>query len=69
MGNRSFICVEKDNGKFLGIYCHWNGYLAYNGAILYKYYKERKNVETLISLGSLSSLGERIVFIKETEPS
>jgi hypothetical protein len=38
------------------IYCHWDGYVSYNGVILDKYYNTQEKVEALIALGSLSCL-------------
>lgn len=60
MSTRSYIMIETDDGKYKGIYCHSDGYLTYNGAILVDHYKERDKVEKLIELGNLSSLGEKI---------
>lgn len=64
MSTRSYICMEteatKDTGKVLGIYCHSDGYLTYNGAILIDHYNERDKVEALMNLGNLSSLGEKL---------
>ena len=34
MSTRSFICVEQDDGSYKGVYCHSDGYLTYNGAII-----------------------------------
>lgn len=52
--------METDDGKYKGIYCHSDGYLTYNGAILIDHYGVREKVEQLIALGNLSSLGEKI---------
>jgi hypothetical protein len=41
------------------IYCHWDGYLEHNGAILQEYYDSAKANE-LVSLGNLSSLKPNI---------
>ena len=60
MSTRSYICIEKENGDIQGVYCHSDGYLTYNGAMLIDHYNEREKVEKLISLGDLSILCENI---------
>lgn len=64
MSTRSYIVIEKkrESGEkfYVGVYCHSDGYPSYNGRILFENYKDRAKVEKLISLGDLSSLGERI---------
>ena len=56
MSTRSYILKENDNGTYTGVYCHNDGYLTYNGAMLIDHYKNRDKVEKLISLGNMSSL-------------
>ena len=58
MGTRSRIALEMEDGRYESVYCHWDGYLDYNGAILYHYYNTREKVKSLIALGSISSLGK-----------
>jgi len=60
MSTRSYICMEQPNGTIKGIYCHSDGYLTYNGAMLIDHYNEREKVEKLMDLGNLSCLCERI---------
>ena len=60
MATRSFIAMETADGKFVGVYCHWDGYLENNGQILNDHYGDPKKVAKLISLGDISSLGEKI---------
>jgi hypothetical protein len=47
------------------IYCHWDGYLSHNGAILQEHYDSAK-ANNLVALGDLSSLrpqlGEKHAF-------
>lgn len=57
MSTRSYICKELPNGKYKTIYCHSDGYIDYNGAILHEVYNTEKKVDKLLSLGNLSSLG------------
>jgi hypothetical protein len=42
------------------VYCHWDGYLEYNGKILKEHYKDFAKVNKLISLGDISSLGPEV---------
>lgn len=54
MGTRSRIGVmHGDNCK--SVYCHWDGYLQHNGAILQEHYDSAK-ANNLVALGDLSSL-------------
>ena len=57
MSTRSTIWIKNEDGTFTGIYCHFDGYLSHNGAILHRDYKDIKKIKELISLGSLSCLG------------
>lgn len=59
MGTRSAIGV-KENGVYKMVYCHWDGYVENNGAVLYYYYNNLNRVKELIELGALSSLGKEI---------
>jgi hypothetical protein len=45
--------------KIKSVYCHWDGYLEHNGAILQEHYNSVKANE-LVSLGDLSSLRPEI---------
>lgn len=60
MSTRSFICKEQSDGQFYGIYCHSDGYLTYNGAMLLDHYSDAKKVDELLSFGDLSLLNEKI---------
>ena len=59
MSTRSWICLEQDDG-YQCVYCHHDGYLEYNGAILFKHYQDYQKVVQLINLGGMSLLGENI---------
>ena len=54
------------------IYCHWDGYLAHNGAILQAHYDSSK-ANHLVALGDLSSLrrdiGEKHAFSQFEVPT
>jgi len=60
MGTRSTIALEFADGTVQQVYCHWDGYLAHNGKILFENYSNPFILRDLIDLGDLSSLGERI---------
>jgi hypothetical protein len=61
MGTRSMIAIENPHSKAVkSIYCHWDGYLAHNGAILNEHYSNSPKVNNLIALGDLSSLRPEI---------
>lgn len=62
MGTRSRIGVmHGDNCK--SVYCHWDGYLEYNGNLLQEQYNSSK-ANHLVALGDISSLRPN-VFIPE----
>ena len=49
-----------DGKSCKAVYLHWDGYVAWAGAVLYDDYNTREKAEALIALGSISSLSERI---------
>ena len=54
MGTRSRIGVMHGD-KVKSIYCHWDGYLSFNGRILQEHYDSAK-ANHLVALGDMSSL-------------
>lgn len=60
MATRSTISLEFADGTIGQVYCHWDGYLAHNGKILFENYSNPFILRDLIDLGSVSSLGEII---------
>jgi len=58
MGTHSRIGVMHGD-KVKSIYCHWDGYLAHNGAILQEHYDSAK-ANHLVAMGDMSSLGKVI---------
>ena len=58
MSTRSMIAVMHGN-LAKAVYCHWDGYVAHNGAILQEHYDSVK-ANKLISMGDLSSLRANI---------
>jgi hypothetical protein len=58
MGTRSRIAVM--HGEVCkSVYCHWDGYLEHNGAILQEHYDSAK-ANQLVAMGDLSSLRPEI---------
>lgn len=53
MSSRAYICIQKENNTYLGIYLHNDGYLSNAGSILFDYYQNEKKVNELINLGDL----------------
>ena len=60
MATRSRIAIENQDGTVLSIYCHWDGYPEGNGRRLLDHFQTQEKVESLIALGSLSSLNENV---------
>ena len=60
MSTRSMILREEEDGRYLGIYCHYDGHVEHNGRILTTHYKSRKKVCELLGLGDLSRLAPRL---------
>jgi len=60
MGTRSTIALEFADGTVQQVYCHWDGYLDHNGAILKEHYSNPFKLRELIDLGDLSSLRPEI---------
>lgn len=60
MATRSTIALEFADGTIGQVYCHWDGYLAHNGKILFENYSNPFILRDLIDLGGLSSLRPQI---------
>ena len=60
MGTRSTIALEFADGTVQEVYCHWDGYLSHNGAILQEHYLDPFKLRDLIDLGGLSKLGPEV---------
>ena len=60
MGTRGRIGIVGDDGKVTSIYSHWDNYPKWTGAMLLNHYTDRAKVESLISLGAISSLHENV---------
>jgi len=65
MATRSAIAIETglpEMGPCIihAVYCHWDGYVTNNGALLLEYFDSLPSAVALIKGGSISSLGEGI---------
>ena len=60
MSTRSLIAKQIGEDEYLTIYCHSDGYLTYNGAMLLDHYNTPEKVDALLELGDISSLRERL---------
>jgi len=65
MATRSAIAIETglpEMGPCIihAVYCHWDGYVEHNGAMLLKYFDSLPSAVALIKGGSISTLGEGI---------
>lgn len=60
MSTRSNIIMRNVDGSCEVIYCHSDGYLAWNGRMLLDHYQDLNKVNDLISLGDISVLKENV---------
>lgn len=56
MSTRSYIAKQIADNKFRTIYCHSDGYLTHNGALLLDHYSEADKLDELLNLGDISCL-------------
>lgn len=60
MSTRSHIGIRNEDGSLDVIYCHWDGYPSYNGAVLFHHCQEPEKIRELIALGDISSLAASV---------
>ena len=60
MATRSNIGIRTENNTIIAAYCHWDGYLAYNGQMLFDNYQDVDDILDLVALGSFSCLKETV---------
>jgi len=60
MATRSTVAFECGDGSIEQIYVHWDGYISWNGKILFNHYQDPKKIRDLISCGACSVLAEEI---------
>ena len=58
MSTRSAIIIKNDDNTYSGIYCHFDGYLLWNGVILHKHFNSEEKARELINKGNISSIDE-----------
>jgi len=56
MGTSSMIGVYNEDGSVTATYCHYDGYLAYNGRLLVESYNTPERANAVANAGYLSSL-------------
>ena len=61
MATNASIAMKTPEGTYVGIYCHWDGYIQHGvGDMLLKNYTTPEDVAKLIEIGDISSLGENL---------
>ncbi len=60
MGTRSCIGIENSDGSIVASYCHWDGYVSHNGAILLAHYGSPELARAIASGGYYSFLGKTV---------
>ncbi len=60
MSTRSYIAMKTGENTYRAVYCHYDGYLEYNGRMLLEHYNTQGRVEKLLDLGCISSLREKL---------
>lgn len=68
MATRSRIGLELKDGQIVSVYCHWDGYPAFNGRVLRTHYNTEEQVRELIDGGDISSLRTNAGWQNETLP-
>jgi len=56
MGTSSMIGYYNEDGSVTATYCHYDGYLAYNGRLLVESYNTSEKAKAVANSGYLSSL-------------
>lgn len=60
MSTRSTIAFVAKDGKVKSSYCHWDGYVSNNGAILLVNYEDPQKIIDLLSFGDISTLKKSV---------
>lgn len=60
MSTNSSISVKFGKDKVRTVYCHHDGYLEHNGAILFESYNTLRKANRIVKGGEISSLGSRL---------
>lgn len=59
MATRSAIALQRPNGSFSAIYCHWDGYPSHHLPLLQKHHNSARAAAALIRPGDISCLRTR----------
>lgn len=57
MSTRAHIVKKLENGKYIGIYHHSDGYPSWLGKLLAEHYTDEEQLDKLLALGDLSCAG------------
>jgi len=68
MATRSRIGIQLADDSVLSVYCHWDGYPAFNGVKLQQHFNTREKVAELIDGGDISALWTNAGWQNETLP-
>jgi len=68
MGTRSRIGIQLSDNSIMSVYCHWDGYPAFNGRVLRDHYTTVEQVRELIDGGNISALHTNAGWKNETLP-
>ena len=60
MATRSTISIINNDNTITSVYCHWDGYIAYNGKLLLLFYNNEAQVRALLEMGNISILDKTI---------
>lgn len=60
MGTHASISVKHTDGKYYGVYVHFDGYPEHTLRILRNHYNSQELAEELVSYGDASSISETI---------
>jgi hypothetical protein len=56
MGTASMIGIYNDDGSVTATYCHYDGYLSYNGQLLVQSYNTPETAKAVANAGYISGL-------------
>jgi hypothetical protein len=60
MSTHCTIAMKREDGAYISIYCHSDGYPKHTGKILFEHYSDPARVQSLIDLGDISFLAPEI---------
>jgi hypothetical protein len=58
MSTSSRIGYEQEDGTFVSVYCHFDGYPSHNGNLLFHHYNDYWEVRRLVDQGNISGLDQ-----------